>query len=69
MKPGLQEFATNNAWYTAVGTVDIDAERDLMDRFKVQAVPTLLVFRDGELLEEIQGFDPKLDLGDIVYGK
>lgn len=38
-----------------VGKVDIDKENDLAAKFKVSAVPTLLFFKDGLLMDRVVG--------------
>ncbi len=38
--------------------IDIDADRALASRFRVQSVPTLMVFRKGELLWRASGVQP-----------
>ena len=37
------------------GSVDVDVELELTRRYGVQSMPTLLVFRDGEVVDRIVG--------------
>ena len=69
MKPELQEFAENNGWHATVGVVNIDNQPKLTARFKINAVPKLLVFRDGKLVDEIVGYDQNLKIGEVVFKK
>lgn len=69
MKPELQEFASSNAWYAKTGTIDVDASPDLATRFNVNALPTLLVFRDGTLANESLGYKKKSELNDLVFDR
>ena len=39
--------------------VDIDASPDLAQRFGVMSVPTLAVFKDGKLVNQVVGVQPK----------
>ena len=55
MAPVLAEVATEWADRLRVLTVDYDAEPALAARFDVMAVPTLLLFRDGELAGRLVG--------------
>ncbi len=39
--------------------VNVDEEPDLAERFRIMTIPTLMVFRDGELKTSSQGAKPK----------
>ena len=69
MKPELQGFAKKNGWHATVGVVNIDSQPKLTARYKINAVPKLLVFRGGKLVDEIVGFDPNLEISEVVFGK
>jgi len=38
-----------------VAQVDIDERRDLADRFRVHATPTLILVKQGRVVERIEG--------------
>ncbi len=42
-----------------VCSIDVDAEGELAAQFGVQAIPTLLAFRNGEIVNRNTGFIPK----------
>ena len=42
-----------------VGKVNVDEQGELAVRFGVMSIPTLLVFRDGELVQTAVGARPK----------
>ncbi|MEC9476638.1 MAG: thioredoxin [Planctomycetota bacterium] len=42
-----------------VGKVDIDQAPDLAVKFGIQGVPTLLFFKDGEVVDRMSGAQPK----------
>ena len=42
-----------------VGKVDIDQAPDLAVKFAIQGVPTLLFFKDGEVVDRMSGAHPK----------
>ena len=39
--------------------VDIDQSLDLANEFKIASVPTMLIFKDGQKVEQLLGFLPK----------
>ncbi len=40
-----------------IGSVDADANPRLLERYAVKSIPTLLFFKDGELIETMTGVD------------
>jgi len=42
--------------------IDIDRNRELTDRYRVQSVPTLMIFKEGELLWRASGVHQLPDL-------
>jgi len=57
--PLLNEIAKENEGRFRVAKVNIDDEPALMQRFTVQAVPTLLFFSGGALKDQLLGGAPK----------
>ena len=45
-----------------IGKIDVDEEPDLASRFGVMSIPTLLVFKNGELISQTVGALPKARL-------
>jgi thioredoxin 1 len=39
--------------------VDVDANEALSERFEIQSIPTLILFRDGKIVERVSGAVPK----------
>lgn len=46
--------------------VNIDEQSELAEKFKVMSIPTLLVFRDGELVNKAVGVKPKSEILEIL---
>ncbi|MFM7069293.1 MAG: thioredoxin [Actinomycetes bacterium] len=57
--PILEELATENAGRLQVAKLNVDDAPDLARRFEVMSIPTLLVFRDGQVAKRIVGAKPK----------
>lgn len=45
-----------------VGKVNVDEQPDLAAQFGVMSIPTLLVFKDGKVANEMVGARPKADI-------
>ena len=50
MKPHLLDVAERIGDNAKIVTVDIDKEKDLAERFRIQSVPTLIIFKQGKQL-------------------
>ena len=42
-----------------VGKINVDEEQELAVQFKVMSIPTLLVFKDGKVVNQSLGAKPK----------
>ena len=57
--PILDEIATEQAGIVRVTKLNVDDAPDIARRFEVMSIPTLLVFRDGQVAKRIVGAKPK----------
>jgi len=58
LSPIVDEVAEERA-DIKVGKVNVDEQPDLAAQFGVMSIPTLLVFRDGKLVNQAVGARPK----------
>lgn len=58
LEPVLDDVANDRSDFDIV-KVDIDKNRALAQQFGVMSVPTLMIFKKGELIETKNGFMPK----------
>ena len=56
--PIVEEIAAEHPEYKVV-KVNVDEESELASRFKVISIPTLVVIRDGQIVEQSIGARPK----------
>jgi thioredoxin 2 len=59
VSPALERLATERAGQLKLVKVDVDTAPRLSQRFEVRAVPTLMVMRDGEVLDRQPGAAPE----------
>ena len=45
---------------------DVDQEGDLAMRFGIMSVPTMIIFKDGEAVKQIMGYQPKQQLLSVL---
>ena len=60
--PVLDEVATEYEGRIVVGKVNIDEDQSLAAEYGVRAIPTLLLFKNGQVIEQIVGLRSKRDL-------
>lgn len=48
------------------GDVNIDEDGDLAQQFNVMSVPTILIFKNGEIAKQSLGFSPENKLKDLI---
>lgn len=46
--------------------VNVDQEGSLAQRFGVMSIPTLILFKDGEIVDQVLGFQPKPALENFI---
>ncbi|WP_405777010.1 thioredoxin [Streptomyces sp. NBC_00859] len=59
LAPVLSAVASEEAGRLKVVQLDVDSNPDVMVRYGVMAMPTLMVFRDGEPVKSMVGARPK----------
>ena len=59
LNPILGELATEYEGKVAIGKVDIDHDQELAAKYGIQAVPTLLLFKNGQVTDQIVGLKSK----------
>ncbi len=57
--PIVDEIANEYGEKLKVGKLDADAHQGLLQQYGVMAIPTLILFKGGEPVERLQGFQPK----------
>lgn len=55
LAPTLEELAKKLADQAVVAKVNVDDHRDLAQRYDISALPTVLVFRNGEVVDKVVG--------------
>jgi thioredoxin 1 len=64
--PIVEELAEEMSDKLKVGKLDVDSEPELAGLYGVQSIPTLLLFKDGKLIDRTVGAVPKAVLIDFV---
>jgi thioredoxin 1 len=66
LAPILSEAATALDGKAIVGKVNVDEQMDLAIEYKIEVIPTLLFFKDGQLVKKSVGVIDKDEIISIV---
>lgn len=62
LAPILEELAQDWAGKVKVMKLDVDSNQATAIKYGVMGVPTLMLFKEGEIIERLSGFKPKKHL-------
>ncbi len=57
--PAIEEIASEYNGRLKVVKLDVDENQDISIKYGVQSIPTLIVFKDGKVVERLVGAYPK----------
>jgi thioredoxin 1 len=57
--PIVEELAAEYQGKIKVGKMDVDSNMATPQRYRVTGIPTLLVFKGGQVVEQLVGYKPK----------
>lgn len=57
--PIIEELAREYEGRVAIGKCDVDQNTEVPSQFGVRNIPTILFFKDGELVNKLVGAQPK----------
>lgn len=60
--PLIDELAKQYAGSVKIGKVNVDENPVLSTQYGISAIPTLLLFKDGKIVERFQGVPPRTRL-------
>jgi thioredoxin 1 len=66
MSPVIEEIAAQTKGKLKVGKVDVDANGDLANRFRVQGIPNIIILKDGKEVENLVGLRSKEALVQVL---
>ena len=64
--PVIEAIADDYLGKVKVGKLDVDSNRQTTERFNVRSIPSILYFKDGELVETVVGVRSKTQLEELI---
>jgi thioredoxin len=66
MAPTVDELATDYDGKLVVAKMDVDENPNTPNRFSVRGIPTLLLFKGGQVVEQVVGLTDKDSLKKVI---
>ena len=60
--PTIEALATEYAGKVTVGKLNVDENQNVSFKYNVKAIPTMLLFKGGQIVESVVGLTSKEDL-------
>lgn len=64
--PVLEELDAEVGDKAKIVKVDVDENQETASKFGVMSIPTLLVLKNGEVVDQVVGFQPKEALAELL---
>ncbi len=66
LAPVIEELAQEFEGKAVVGKVDVDENEDLARSFGIVSIPTVFIFKNGQVAEKLVGFRQKAQLAEAI---
>ena len=64
--PVIDELAGEYEGKAKVGKIDIDNNRDAAVQYGIQSIPSIIIFKNGEIVNKFVGISPKDELASAI---
>ena len=64
--PAVEELAREYKGKLKVGKMDVDAHQNVPQKYNIMSIPTLILFKNGQVADQIIGAVPKSKLAEVV---
>ncbi|HCY6719560.1 TPA: thioredoxin [Staphylococcus aureus] len=64
--PVLEELAADYEGKADILKLDVDENPSTAAKYEVMSIPTLIVFKDGQSVDKVVGFQPKENLAEVL---
>ena len=66
VSPIIDELADDFEGRGKIGKVNVDEQMELAEKYKVMTLPTVMVFKNGEMVEKAVGAKAKADFAQML---
>jgi thioredoxin 1 len=69
LAPTIEELANECKGQTKIGKLNVDQNAKVAERYGIKGIPTLILFKNGEIVEQVVGVQPKEKLKELLNKK
>lgn len=66
LTPIIDKLAKDHAGKVTFGKLNVDENQKVVQQFKIMAIPTILFFKDGKMVDQMVGLVPKEEIEDTM---
>ena len=66
LSPTIEKIAKDFAGKVKVGKIDTDANRDVAMRYQISAIPTVILFRGGQVAQKFVGLRQEKEFKEVL---
>jgi thioredoxin 1 len=66
LTPTIEKLAKDYAGKVTVGKLDTDANRDVAVKYSINAIPTVILFKDGQVAQKFVGLRQEKDFKEAL---
>lgn len=66
LAPTIDKLATEYKGRVKVGKLDTDSNRDVAIKYNITAIPTVILFKDGQVSQKFVGVKPERDFKEAL---
>ncbi len=66
MAPVIDELATEFADKAVIAKLDVDQNQETSAKFGIRSIPTMLIFKNGEVVDKVVGGTSKAELASRI---
>lgn len=66
LAPVIDELASDFEGRASIGKMDVDSNRETPSKFGIRGIPALLLFKDGQVVGQLVGAQPKAKISELI---
>lgn len=66
VSPIMEQLAEEYDGKAVVGKVNVDEQSDLSSKFRIMSIPTVMLFKEGQIVEKVVGARSKDDFAKLI---
>ncbi|HZJ82233.1 MAG TPA: thioredoxin [Clostridia bacterium] len=64
--PIIEQLADDFEGKAKIAKVNVDEQSELSSKFRIMSIPTIMLFKDGKVVEQLMGARPKGELTKLI---